>query len=132
MTSCSTRAVIVFHGSDPDERHRLRLDEEVRGIERELRASEFRDSLDFRTRWATRADDLLDTLNRDSPAVVHFAGHGSGPDGLVFHGENGVDVSVSGEVLKDVFATAGPELRLVLLNACFSHEQAPSVQDYDG
>jgi hypothetical protein len=68
-------------------------------------------------------------LNRDKPAVVHFAGHGSGPDGLLFHGENGVDVVVSGEVLKVVFATAGPELRLVLLNACFSHEQAPHIAE---
>jgi hypothetical protein len=55
MTSRPSRAVIVFHGADPDKSHHLRLDEEVRGIERELWASEFRDSLDFRTRWARDA-----------------------------------------------------------------------------
>jgi type I restriction enzyme, R subunit len=113
-----SKAVIVFLGADPDDKNRLRLDEEVRAIEAQLRKGEFRDSLELRTRWATRPDDLLGSLNADGPAVVHFGGHGDDTDGLAFHDDYGGVQTVSGSELLAVFGVASPRLRLVVLNAC--------------
>jgi CHAT domain len=122
-----SRAVIVFHAADPDESCRLRLDEEVRAIDAQVRIAEYRDSLEFRTRWATRADDLLDSLNRDTPTVVHFGGHASDADGILLHDEHGNSRFVSGDILAELFGTAVPALRLVLLNACSTEDQAVSI-----
>jgi CHAT domain-containing protein len=36
-----------------------------------------RDELDFRSRWAVNADDVMRHLNELQPTVVHFSGHGT-------------------------------------------------------
>ena len=63
---------------------RVRLDEEVREITAQIRASDYRDSVDLVSRWAVRPLDVLQALNEDKPHIVHFSGHGSSGTELVF------------------------------------------------
>jgi hypothetical protein len=120
---------ILFLASNPDATDRLALDEEVRAIEAKIRAADHRDSLALKTRWAVRADDLLQALNEDRPTVVHFSGHGEGRAGLVLHDEAGGSKLVPAAALRRLFATLKGDVRVVVLNACYSGEQAAAIAE---
>lgn len=120
---------ILFLAANPLNSNRLSLDEEVRGIEGRLRASKYRDSIVLKTWWAVQPDDLLQALNEELPHIVHFSGHGSGSSGLVFHNDIGKAHLVSGAALKRLFDALKGNIRIVVLNACYSHEQAKVMAD---
>lgn len=123
------RRTILFLASNPDSTTPLALGDEARDIEAKIRATEHRDSLVLRTRWAVRADDLLQALNEDSPTVVHFSGHGAGAPGIVLHGDGGGKQNVKADALKHLFVTLKDDIRVVVMNACYSVEQARSIVD---
>jgi hypothetical protein len=126
-TAPSVKRTILFLAANPSNSERLALDEEARAIETKLRASEYRDAIQFRTRWAVRADDLLQALNEDRPTVVHFSGHGAGATGIVFHDEAAGDRLVAGHALRRLFTAMKDDIRVVVLNACYSVEQARAI-----
>ena len=106
----------------------LRIDEEVRAIEQKVRSSKFRDAVQLCSRWATQPGDLQSALLEEEPVVVHFSGHGGGTAGIVLHSESGTAVRrVSSEALAELFATLKDNVRLVVLNACYSDEQAKAI-----
>lgn len=74
------------------------------------------------------APDLQQALLKEEPDVVHFSGHGGGADGIMLHSEAGTDVSaVSSAALARLFAVLRDNIRLVVLNACYSEEQARAL-----
>jgi nucleoside phosphorylase len=112
----------------------VRLDEEAREIEQKLNASEHRDSFVLKTKWAVRPDDLQDALLREQPVIVHFSGHGSGVPGIVLHSDADTDFDtdgpwkpVKGATLRDLFAALKDNIRIVVLNACYTEDQARSI-----
>jgi hypothetical protein len=121
------KRTILFLASNPGSSGRLALDEEARAIETKLRASAHRDAIQFRTRWAVRPDDLLQALNEDRPTVVHFSGHGSGAGGIVLHDDVAGDRLVAGDALKRLFTAIKDDIRVVVLSACYSMEQARQI-----
>lgn len=114
---------MLFLAANPSDSNRLELDEEVRDIEAKIRSSEHRDVLLLKTRWAVRADDLLQALNEDRPAVVHFSGHG-GETGILLHDSSGESRTVFTAALKRLFGALRDNIRAVVLNSCHSEEQA--------
>jgi hypothetical protein len=105
----------------------LKLDEEVREIEIKVRGSDYRDCIKIITSLAARPDDLLQLLNQHKPHVVHFSGHGSEEEEIVLLGKDGKPQSVSKEALVSLFRTLKDNIRVVMLNACFSEPQASAI-----
>lgn len=131
-------AEVLFFAADPlsvspdGQTRRLLLDEEARQIREKVRAADYRDALHFDTRWATRTDDLLQALNERHPHVVHFSAHG-GSQGLVLVGADGVRAHpVDADSLRQLFEVFRGEIRVVVLNACFSLPQARAIADAVG
>jgi formylglycine-generating enzyme required for sulfatase activity len=120
------RIRLLFLSANPDSAGRLALDEEARVIQQRLRASAHRDAIEFRACPAARPDDLLQALNEVSPTIVHFSGHGH-RDAILLQDDDGVGRPVSTATLKRIFAPFAHVVRLVLLNACFSHSQAKAL-----
>ena len=119
---------ILLLAANPTTSPRLRIDEEVRSIEEKIGSSDLRDAVQLRSLWATRPGDLQQALLTEDPDVVHFSGHGGGPDGLVLHSEEGTETSlVSSTALAQLFAVLKGNIRLVVLNACYSEEQARAI-----
>jgi len=120
------KIVVLVLAANPIDESSLRLDEEVRLITTEIRASEFRDVIRLESRWAVRPLDLLQALNELKPSIVHFSGHGTEDGQLVFQGDNNTVKFVS---LHAIVATmqAAEGVQLVFLNACFSAAQAQAV-----
>jgi len=120
---------ILFFASNPQNTTVLSLDEEARSINKKIRESEFRDSLEFITRWAVRPSDLLDELNQHRPTIVHFSGHGSGEDGLILTDDRGQPESVSTDALRALFSVVKDNIRVIALNACFSEVQGRAISE---
>jgi hypothetical protein len=118
---------ILFLAANPKASTPLRLDEEIRQIHEKIRAAEFRDSFELQSRWAVRPLDLLQAFNEVRPHVVHFSGHGTCNAELVLEDDGGTAKPVSVAALESLFGTMKDNIRLVLLNACHSEDQARAV-----
>ncbi len=117
----------LFIAANPDLVRPLALDEEVRAIEAKIRASEHRDAVEFRAAWAARPDDLIQKLNEHRPHIVHFSGHGTTAEQIVLVGDDGRPKPVTKAALSALFQTLKDNVRLVVLNACYSRPQAELI-----
>jgi hypothetical protein len=116
---------VLFFASDPGT-NKLALDEEARSIGEKLRASEYRDAVDFQTRWAVRPMDILQAINELHPTIVHFSGHGTSADALVLQDDHGRPKHVSKDGIVSAIAFGSESVKLVFFNTCFSFNQARS------
>jgi CHAT domain len=119
----SKRLKILFLAANPLT-PQLDLEEELRAIENELRGTLYRDNIDLVARHAVRPDDLVRCVRADAPDVVHFSGHGTS-EGIVLRDDAGGYRIVRGEALSRLMKDRG--VKLVVLNACFSTDQADSL-----
>ena len=120
---------VLFLTSNPEGTPALKLDEEARLINQKIRASEYRDVLKLETLWAVRPDDLLQALLEHKPQIVHFSGHGSEAGEIVLMDNNRQVKPVSAEALKMLFTTLKDNIRVVVLNACYSQIQAQAIAE---
>lgn len=118
---------ILFLAANPEGTQILSLDKEARDIEAKLRASEYRDVFELKTKWATTADDLIQALNEEQPTIVHFSGHGSKTKGLILHNEKSGAAYVTPDALVKLFKALKENIKIVILNACYTQEQAKSI-----
>ncbi|HEU4537537.1 MAG TPA: CHAT domain-containing protein [Polyangiaceae bacterium] len=108
----------------------LALDEEARSIDRALSASPHASSFDFVTKWAVRCSEVQEHLLRHRPHVVHLSGHGDERAGLVLLDAGGNPKRVSGDALAGLFKVLRGNVRVVLLNACWSADQASAISQF--
>lgn len=127
MKSIPEKITVLFLAANPSDTIPLRLDEEARAIQEKIRLSEYRDSIQFESRWATRASDILQAINETNPTVIHFSGHGTNTGKLVLQNPDGSPNLVSADSISAAIATASSTIRLIFFNTCFSENQASSV-----
>lgn len=118
---------VLFLASNPKGSEPLKLDEEIRTITQKIRASKYPDDLKLESLWAVRPDDLLQALNEHKPHIVHFSGHGSGTGEIILMDNNGQVKPVSAKALRQLFGVMKGDIRVVVLNACYSQIQAASI-----
>lgn len=123
-------ATILFLGANPSSTTRLALDAEVREIAQRLVKSEHRDDLRLVQEWAISIEDLHEHMLRHRPAIVHFSGHGSSAGQLVIDDGAGRAVPLDRGAVSDLFRILRKEVRCVVLNACFSEEQANGIAEH--
>ncbi len=121
---------ILILSANPSNTSKLRLDEEVRSIKNILQLSPNRDKFQIITESAVRVDDLSRFLFNHQPTIVHFSGHGSGTDGLALEDNSGHIQLVSTQALAKLFDLFQEQVECVLLNACYSEEQADSIHQH--
>lgn len=125
------KPVILFLSANPKGSSKLSLDGECAAVMRELKMTPERGAFDFQTRWAVTIDDLMRELLELSPTIVHFAGHG-GAEGISLIGPDGTGQFLSAPALRDLIDSSGSAVRAVVLNACFSEEQAQVLSELTG
>ncbi|MED4170785.1 CHAT domain-containing protein, partial [Priestia megaterium] len=121
---------VLFIASNPLDQPQLRLDEEAREIEIMIRKSEYRDSVSFITKWAARPLDILQAINEINPTVIHFSGHGSAEDELVFQDNSGNTKLIAKDAIVQTMASTSDNIKLVFFNTCFSYGQAKVVVEH--
>jgi hypothetical protein len=118
---------ILFLGANPDNSVRLRLDQEVREIDRALAAAALGHRFQLNQKWAVRPSELQSHLLRCKPHILHFSGHGARENGIILEGEQGGSQAVDGARLARLLGQFNQNLHCVVLNACYSEEQAHAI-----
>lgn len=116
--------------SNPKDQRQLRLGEEIRDIKAALKQSKNREQFEIISESAVRVKELRRALLEHEPAIVHFSGHGSGSNGLALENDYGKTQLVSSEALAQLFKEFQIEVQCVILNACYSEEQAQAIHQY--
>jgi hypothetical protein len=123
------KCTVLVLAANPLGTNQLALDEEVREIEQKVRASANGAAFDIFSKWAVRPGDLLQYLNQHRADVVHFCGHGSCNQNLILSDDDGRPKPVNPAALKKLFSTLKDNIRIVVLNACFSQAQAEAITE---
>lgn len=124
------KIVVLFLAANPIDQQQLRLDEEARSITEIIKKTKHRDSVKFESCWAIRPIDVLQALNEFTPAIVHFSGHGSDSDEIVFQDSQGKTKLVSKEAIVQTMMASSDGIRLVFFNTCYSRNQAEAVTEH--
>ena len=119
---------ILILASNP--RKDLNLDREIRDLKEVIEKSRNRQELEVEDALAVRVRDLQGLLLKHDPQIVHFCGHGTGEQGLVLQDDLGQERRVSTQALKNLFALFENQVECVLLNACYSEEQADRIVEH--
>lgn len=130
LKSIPEKIVVLFLASNPIDQQQLRLDEEARAISEMIRKSKHRDSVKFETCWAVQPIDLLQAINEYKPSIIHFSGHGSNNDEIIFQTNDGRTKIVSKEAIVQTMMASSDGIRLVFFNTCYSRNQAEAVSQY--
>jgi hypothetical protein len=123
---------ILFLAANPLETDRLQLGKEQNDIEEGIRKSTFGRQFDIQSDFATQVKDLQDRLQRSDPSIVHFSGHGENSR-LILEDAEGHGVAVPPKALANLFGLIndpGGTIRCVVLNACYSEDQAVAIAKY--
>lgn len=141
---------ILFLAANPSNEARIATDQEYRLIKAELERGRHRDQYQFLLpQFGVTIEELLRAMN-DKPTIVHFAGHGVGSpktpttdddrafkfpnadtsppaSGIIVANDDNTHQLVSTEVLSRIFKRTKDHTKIVILNACYSAEQAKTI-----
>ncbi|MBD2775081.1 CHAT domain-containing protein [Iningainema tapete] len=121
---------ILFLAANPKDTTRLLLDQELRDIGEGLQRAQKRDQFQLEQRLAVRPRDIQRAMLDIDPQIIHFSGHGTGEQGLVFEDEIGNAKLVNGEALAGLFELFADQIRCVVLNGCYSEVQAKAIANF--
>lgn len=121
---------ILFLAANPvDTKSRLRLDEEFKQIRKKLRGGDQRDCFELVSEWAVTAEDLEEILMHHKPHILHFSGHGSETQGIVLEDQSGKMRLLDKQAFANLIRVLKDNLRMVVLNACYSENQANYLKE---
>lgn len=125
QSNSSKKIKILVLASNPTKE--LNLDSEIRQLREVIGKSRDRDKFEMADALAVEADDLQGLILQHKPNIVHFCGHGSGKQELVFQDENRQPQTVKSEALSGLLKLASDYVRCVVLNACYSADQSAAI-----
>lgn len=127
---CSCR--VLFLASNPSDPSigRLKIDREAGELLYALRHGGQEPDVDISFRWAAKPTDIQQCVLSYRPKIVHFSGHGTTDGEIVMEDFCGRPFVVSASGLSKLFACFDGEVKVVLLNACFSAKQAKGIAEY--
>jgi WD40 repeat protein len=128
MTGEEGMISILYLSAEPTRLQHLKIGEEVRKIELELRLSKLREKFYFETHLAVRPEDLTRALLELRPQIISFSGHGSSTGEILLEGASGELHPVNPEALATLFKIIRSSLQCVILNACYSEIQAEAIR----
>lgn len=117
---------ILILAANPSDSARLRLHSEVREISEGLNRSRKRDMFDVEQRHAVRLTDMWRAMLDYQPNILHFCGHGD-QDGIIVEDDEGQSFRVPEEPLAELFGLLSNHLECVILNSCYSQNQAAAI-----
>ena len=119
---------ILFLAANPANEARLRVGAEHDRIGEELTSSGKRDQFLFSSLMAVTTQSISRSILAENPYIIHFSGHGK-KEGIYLETDAGLSKLVTAKALKLLFASAAKGVQCVLLNACYSAEQAKSIAE---
>jgi hypothetical protein len=110
---------VLILAANPPDTEPLRIDQEIREIQGSIRSGKDRDNIEVGIRLAVRPADISQALLDEEPRLVHFAGHGGGPDGsIAAEDDYGLARVIPVDGLVHLFRDFGQSVECILANAC--------------
>ena len=120
----------LFLAANPvDASYRLRLDEEIREIRKEIRTSPYSDLFEICSEWAVRPKDLQDALVIYKPHIVHLSGHATKAKGIMLEDDSGKICPMSVQAFVDLIRILRGNIRIVFLNLCYTERHVDLLSD---
>lgn len=120
---------ILFLGANPKTTTILGLGREVRQITKSIRQSKHGSTFELVQAWAVRIEDLQENLLFHEPDIVHFSGHGVAGE-LFAETDDGDVAPIPPKGLASLFSIFSKTIRCVVLNACYSVQQAVALMEH--
>ncbi len=79
---------------------------------------------------AARVADLAGALRENKPRIVHFIGHGNRFKELMFLDDKRKTYGADRNAIEAIFGMHHGDIRLVVLNACYSQQQAAMISEH--
>lgn len=127
VPSEDTKPSILFLAANPTNEGVIQSDREYRLISERMRRNEHYDLL--KPELAVTIENLLIAMNQ-KPQVVHFSGHGQQEGILISNAQNESQL-MSTRALKRLFKQHKEDIQLILLNSCYSEEQAKAISELE-
>lgn len=122
---------ILILAANPQNTSRLRLESEIREIDKGLQRANKREQFKLEIKLAVTQRDFYREILDTHPQIVHFCGHGKGEDGILLEDETGKTAFVQTDALESMFKLfAKKGLDCVVLNACYSQVQAEAISQH--
>ena len=118
---------ILFLASDPSDLSRSLVGQELRDIRKKLQSSQYRERFFLDSRDLVRPADLMQAILEFKPQLIHFFGHGSEDGSICLESPEGTVKPVSPTALSALFKCVSTEVKCVILNACYSDNQASAI-----
>lgn len=118
---------VLFLAANPIDTDPLRLDAELRAIDQSIQLAEFRNRINLQQQWAVQVKDIQYYPLRHKPDIVHFSGHGSRTSEIILEDMSGNSHPVPTLALGQLFSVLKDNIRCVVLNACYSEQQAQAI-----
>jgi CHAT domain-containing protein len=121
---------ILIMTANPIDTTPLRVDEELREIEKGLERAKLREQFEIKSAMAVEYTNIHRPLLDFKPSIVHFSGHGAGVEGLIFEDRTGQAKLVDALALAGLFESFANHVKCVVLNACYSEVQASAIAQH--
>ena len=122
---------ILYLSANPENTQVLNFAEEIRAIREEIKKAKLRDRFIIHLELAIRVKDLTEPIMEYTPDIVHFSGHGSLDSEIKLLDESGVNAKIVPKTaLANMFKQYKDQIRLVVLNACYSEDQAKAIAQH--
>ena len=128
LPSKKDKIKILFLGANPTLTP-LKLAEEIKKISFNLKLAKDRDNLNLAQEWAVTVESLIQAVLDESPNFIHFSGHGN-QDGIIIQDNFGKPHQIPSGVLDDLFEILKDTVVCVVLNSCYSREQAMVIHKH--
>jgi hypothetical protein len=127
-TKLKETKVLMMYAS-PKGTLRLRLDQEARDLKEQLRLIENKKrEINVSHAWAVKADQVQMEVLNNTPAILHFSGHGD-TGILCFENKDGEVSPVSASAIAGLVKLSN-SIECVVMNACFSDSIASQLAPY--
>lgn len=120
---------ILFLAANPIDKERIQTDKEHRVLVAELQRGRHRDNFQFLLpQIGATVSELVRAMN-DKPNIVHFSGHGE-TNGILIANENNQTQLMPLPALQRLFRPLKGIVQIIVLNACYSAEQAKALSEF--
>jgi hypothetical protein len=126
------RKIILFVAASPTDLVDLQPRKEffllLHALADELNLTTESDNYQIIPVFQSKVTDLTRAIQFFNPHFIHFVGHGSRSDGLYFENDRGEAEPIPVQAIARFFDLANKNIEAVLLNACYSQQQAEAIK----
>ena len=122
---------ILYLSANPENTKVLNFAKEIHAIREEIKNSYLQDRFILHIELAVMVKDLTDPIMEFAPDIVHFSGHGSIGSEIKLLDKSGEEAQTVPKIaLANMFKQYKNQIRLVVLNACYSEDQAKAIAQH--